>query len=210
MRCIVCRNKSIVAFKTRDDKKYWRCKNCCSKFLDKKHYIGPDQEKARYLEHNNTIDDENYRCFLSRLSSPLIERLSPESKGLDFGCGHGPALADILSSDGFNVELYDPFFFPNTNVFSKQYDFITASETVEHFFDPCKEFDTLNNLLAPKGWLAIMTSFLTTEDAFDDWHYRRDPTHVVFFSETTFEVVASQRNWACEIPKKDIVLMRKA
>ena len=210
MKCIVCKSKSTETFKTRDNKEYWSCDNCSAKFLDQKHYISMTEEKERYLEHNNRVDDKNYRDFLSRLSKPLKEKLSPNCKGLDFGCGHGPALADMLRSDGFDVDLYDPFFFPNKGVFSKQYDFITSSETVEHFFDPFKEFDTLNNLLAPKGWLAIMTSFLTTGDAFEDWYYRRDPTHVVFYTERTFEVIASQKNWVCEIPKKDIVLMYKA
>ena len=210
MKCIVCKSKLVEFFKTRDNKEYWCCDNCSAKFLDKKHYISMAEEKERYLEHNNRVDDKNYRDFLSRLSMPLKEKLSPKCKGLDFGCGHGPALADMLRSDGFDVDLYDPFFFPNKGVFSKQYDFITSSETVEHFFDPFKEFDTLNNLLAPKGWLAIMTSFLTTGDAFEDWYYRRDPTHVVFYSERTFEIIASQRNWVCEVPKKDIVLMYKA
>lgn len=210
MKCIVCKSKSTETFKTRDNKEYWSCDNCSAKFLDQKHYISMTEEKERYLEHNNRVDDKNYRGFLSRLSMPLKEKLSPNCKGLDFGCGHGPALADMLRSDGFDVDLYDPFFFPNKGVFSKQYDFITSSETVEHFFDPFKEFDTLNNLLAPKGWLAIMTSFLTTGDAFEDWYYRRDPTHVVFYSERTFEIIASQRNWVYEVPKKDIVLIYKA
>ena len=210
MKCIVCKSTSVKTFTTKDNKEYWNCDNCSTKFLDQKHYINTIEEKKRYLEHNNMVDDNHYRAFLSRLSAPLKEKLSPKSKGLDFGCGHGPALADILRSEGFDMDLYDPFFFPNKDIFSKQYDFITSSETVEHFFDPFKEFDTLNNLLAPKGWLAIMTSFLTTDDAFEDWYYRRDPTHVVFYTERTFEVIASQKNWVCEIPKKDIVLMYKA
>ena len=54
-----------------------------------------------------------------------------------------------------------------------------------------------------------MTDFITTEDAFDRWYYRRDPTHVVFYSEKTFEVIADQRGWNCEIPSKNIVLFKK-
>jgi hypothetical protein len=54
-----------------------------------------------------------------------------------------------------------------------------------------------------------MTDFITTEDAFDRWYYRRDPTHVVFYSEKTFEVIADQRGWSCEIPSKNIVLFNK-
>jgi 2-polyprenyl-3-methyl-5-hydroxy-6-metoxy-1,4-benzoquinol methylase len=109
-QCIVCESKLIESFQTSDKKKHWKCLRCFAKFLDKKYYIDSDIEKERYLEHENIIEDEGYRNFLSRLSIPLKEKLLPSSKGLDFGCGHGPALADILIKDGFDVDLYDPFF----------------------------------------------------------------------------------------------------
>ena len=208
-QCIVCESKLIESFQTSDKKKYWNCLHCFSKFLDKKHYINSEIEKERYLEHENIIEDEGYRNFLSRLSNPLIEKLLPSSKGLDFGCGHGPALADILTKDGFDVDLYDPYFFPNESIFLKKYDFITCTETAEHFFEPAKEFKTFDKLLNKGGWLGVMTNTLTTDDAFDSWYYRRDPTHVVFYAEKTFEVIAMQRGWNCEIVTKDVVLFYK-
>ena len=128
---------------------------------------------------------------------------------LDFGCGHGPALADIFIKNKYLIDLYDPFFFPNKEIFSKTYDFITCTETAEHFFNPKKEFDLINTLLKKDGWLGVMTCFLTSHDAFDSWHYRRDPTHVVFYAEKTFEVIAKQRDWNCEIIAKDVVLFNK-
>ena len=54
-----------------------------------------------------------------------------------------------------------------------------------------------------------MTSFLTSDEMFENWYYRRDPTHVTFYCEKTFQVIASQRNWKCEIKSKDIVLLQK-
>ena len=140
---------------------------------------------------------------------PLVERLNANSKGLDFGCGPGPALADILVKDGYEVDLYDPFFFPNQNIFSNQYDFITCTETVEHFHNPFEEFKKLDDLLIKGGLLGIMTNFLTEEEAFEKWYYRRDPTHVTFYSEETFEVIGEQRNWELEIISKDIVIFKK-
>jgi len=182
-QCIVCEGKLIESFQTSDNKKHWKCLRCFAKFLDKKHYINSDIEKERYLEHENIIEDDGYRNFLSRLSTPLKDKLLQGSRGLDFGCGHGPALADILIKDGFDVDLYDPFFFPDEDVFLKQYDFITCTETAEHFFEPAKEFKILHSLLKKNGWLGVMTNTLTTDDAFDSWYYRRDPTHVCFYSE---------------------------
>ncbi|MDC1241998.1 class I SAM-dependent methyltransferase [Gammaproteobacteria bacterium] len=207
--CIVCESKLTKPFNTSDNLLYWDCNSCEVIFLDSKHHIDPASERERYLEHKNIIQDTAYRDFLSKLTNPLKEKLSSGSCGLDFGCGHGPALADILTKDGFEIELYDPFFYPNKEIFSKIYDFITCTETAEHFFSPKKEFDILNSLLKPKGWLGVMTCFLTEREAFDKWYYRRDPTHVVFYAEKTFEAIAKQRGWKCEIVTKDIVLFYK-
>ena len=209
MICNICRSDAASSFKTTDNKTYWSCNVCRCKYLDKLHFIDPVEEEQRYLEHNNDIKDNEYRAFLSRLSDPLKEKISPGSNGLDFGCGTGPALADMLTQDGFKVELYDPFFFPDEGALSKQYDFITCTETVEHFYDPFKEFETLDSLLKPGGWLGVMTSFLTSDEMFENWYYRRDPTHVTFYCEKTFQVIASQRNWKCEIKSKDVVLLQK-
>jgi len=207
--CIVCSSNLVESFQTSDNLNYWHCNSCGAKFLDRKHYIDEDTEKKRYLEHENIIEDEGYRNFLSKLSNPLIGKIHTSAKGLDFGCGHGPALADIFTKNKYSIDLYDPFFFPNKEIFSKTYDFITCTETAEHFFNPKKEFDLMNALLKKDGWLGLMTCFLTTHDAFDSWHYRRDPTHVVFYAEKTFEVIAKQRDWNCEIVAKDIVLFNK-
>ena len=209
MICNICRSNAASSFNTHDSKTYWSCNVCGCKYLDKLYFIDPVEEEQRYLEHNNSIKDNEYRAFLSRLSDPLKEKISLGSNGLDFSCGTGPALADMLTQDGFKVELYDPFFFPDKGVLSKQYDFITCTETVEHFYDPFKEFNILNDLLKPGGWLGVMTSFLTSDEMFESWYYRRDPTHVSFYCEKTFQVIASQRNWKCEIKSKDVVLLQK-
>ena len=209
MICNICRSNAASSFNTLDSKTYWSCNVCGCKYLDKLYFIDPVEEEQRYLEHNNSIKDNEYRVFLSRLSDPLKEKISLGSNGVDFGCGTGPALADMLTQDGFKVELYDPFFFSVFVVLSKQYDFITCTETVEHFYDPFKEFNILNDLLKPGGWLGVMTSFLTSDEMFESWYYRRDPTHVSFYCEKTFQVIASQRNWKCEIKSKDVVLLQK-
>jgi hypothetical protein len=42
-----------------------------------------------------------------------------------------------------------------------------------------------------------------------NWHYRQEPTHVVFYREETFRFLATQRGWECEIPAPNVALMRK-
>jgi hypothetical protein len=209
IECIVCKNKKIELFKIIHEKKYWHCINCEAKFLDKKNYIDAINEKKHYLKHNNFIKDPGYRKFLSRLSEPLKKYISINDSGLDYGCGYAPALADIFKEDGFAIDIYDPFFFPNDNLFLNKYNFITCSEVVEHLFNPYDEFFKLDALLENNGYLGVMTSLMPSDQEFENWYYRRDPTHVVFYNEKTFEVIASQMNWNLIIPSKDIAIFKK-
>ena len=121
------------------------------------------------MKHNNSINDTNYKNFLLKLIEPLKDKISTNDIGLDYGCGFAPVLAHILKNYGFKVELYDPFFFPNQDVFLKKYKFITCSEVVEHFSNPYEEFDKINNILDNNSWFGVMTSFLTKDDLFENW-----------------------------------------
>ena len=209
MSCCVCESPLVGLFLEVEEKTYWQCKDCMVIFLDPKFRLSPSEEKYRYQQHNNDIYDGKYRLFLSKLYKPLKERLKQGSRGLDFGCGPGPALAEMFKEDGFHVDLYDPFFFKDESVFSETFDFITCTETIEHFFEPAEEFKKLDKILTKEGYLAIMTTFLEEEKDFGQWHYRKDPTHVVFYQFQTFKVIASNMNWTLEIPEKDVVVFKK-
>ena len=115
----------------------------------------------------------------------------------------------MFKEDGYIIDLYDPYFFPDVSCLNKKYDFITCTETVEHFYSPNKEFHTLNSLLEVGGWLGIMTNFYDDSINFNDWYYRKDPTHVVFYTEETFKFIASMMSWRIEIPTKNVVLFKK-
>jgi SAM-dependent methyltransferase len=187
---------------------YWRCTACEATFLDPAQLPSPDLERAHYALHENDPHDARYRQFVSRLAGPLLDRLPARQCGLDYGCGPGPALASLLREAGHDVALYDPLFVPDTCALQRNYDFITCTEVVEHFHAPAAEFARLAALLRPGGLLAIMTCFQTEDARFAEWHYRRDPTHVVFYRAATFHRVAAQHGWNCEIPAKDIVLLQ--
>lgn len=169
----------------------------------------PDAELSEYLLHRNDPDDRGYRGFLGQFTEPLLRRLSPASRGLDYGCGPGPALAAMLREAGHEVALYDPFFQPDLAVLERQYDFITCTEVIEHFHRPCEQFNKLDALLRPGGVLGLMTRFLTDDTDFARWHYRRDPTHVVFYREQTLRQLAVRFGWECEIPRVNVALMSK-
>ena len=209
MPCPVCRAAGTGRFLGIEDRNYWRCPTCEATFLDPAQRPGPVEELAHYRHHENDPDDPHYRRFLSKLSDPLLAALPPGCRGLDYGCGPGPALAAVLTEAGHEVQLYDPFFHPDRQALDQCYDFITCTETAEHFHHPAREFDRLGGMLKPGGMLGVMTCFQTDDARFADWHYRKDPTHVVFYRAATLAVIARQRHWSFESPAKDVALMRK-
>jgi SAM-dependent methyltransferase len=207
--CPVCHERLSHFLVHADARDYFACDVCEARYVDARDYPSPEAEHAQYLLHQNHIDDPRYRQFLSKVVRPLLGRLSPGSRGLDYGCGPGPALAAMLRDAGHHVAIYDPFFAPDRSVLDQTYDFVTCTETVEHFHHPNAEFDRLMDLVRPLGWLAVMTCFQTDDAKFAKWHYRGDPTHVVFYREATFRWLAARHGWSCELPVKDVVLMQR-
>ena len=206
--CPVCR-ATAEPFLNADARDYWACLSCGARFLDPRQRPSREEEHAHYLQHENDPDDPRYRSFLCKLAEPLLGRLTGPSTGLDYGCGPGPALAAMLREAGHDIRLYDPFFAPDLTALERRYDFVACTDTVEHFHRPAEEFARLMALVGPGDWLAIMTCFQTDDARFADWHYRKDPTHVVFYREETFHHLADQNGWFCEVPRKDVALMRR-
>ena len=135
--------------------------------------------------------------------------LAPNSYGLDFGSGPGPTLSLMFQSAGHRMQIYDPFYAPEITPLQQQYDFITASEVVEHLHHPGRELDRLWSRLKPNGLLGIMTKRVIDQEAFSQWHYKNDPTHVCFFSIETFQWLADQWSATLDVPDKDVVVFTK-
>lgn len=164
---------------------YFRCIVCDLIFLDSARRLDPEAEKARYDLHENRIEDAGYRGFLQPAVEAIHQRIPVGGEGLDFGAGPGPAAAEMLRERGYSVDLYDLYFHPRLSVLEKRYDFVLSTEAAEHFHDPAAEFARLHGLLRSGGVLVVMTTLWTPEIDFAQWYYRRDPTHIVFYSEKT-------------------------
>lgn len=206
--CPVCRAPTCAPLGIFDRQSYWRCEDCQARGLDPVHYPDAATEHAIYMQHENHVHDTGYRRFLSKLADPLLARLAPGARGLDYGCGPGPALAAMMTEAGHRVALYDPYFQRDPLPLQAMYDFITCTEVVEHFHRPADEFDRLGAMLRPGGWLAVMTCFQTDDARFAQWHYRQDRTHVVFYRAETLRRIAELRGWVCDIPVKDVALFQ--
>jgi hypothetical protein len=167
------------------------------------------EEKVEYDLHQNDPNDEGYRRFLSRLFEPLTERLPVHAQGLDFGSGPGPTLSVMLEEAGHQMTLYDKFYADNACTLQQHYDFITATEVVEHLSQPWQVLDHLYSLLRPQGILGIMTKQVIDQEAFKGWHYKNDRTHISFFSRSTFEWLAARWEARVEFMGDDVILFHK-
>lgn len=206
--CPLCGRQPAEPLATLEGRAYWRCGRCALRFLDPAHRLAPEEAAALYRRHENDSDDPGYRRFVARLVEPLLARLAPGSEGLDYGCGPDSAAAALLGEAGHAVSLYDPLFRPDAAVLAATYDFAILSEVAEHLHAPADEFARLARLLRPGGLLAVMTCFQTDDARFPGWHYRRDPTHVCFWRAETFRWLAAERGWTCDIPHKDVAILR--
>tara|TARA_Y100000588_G_scaffold159460_1_gene173400 strand:- start:669 stop:1274 length:606 start_codon:yes stop_codon:yes gene_type:complete len=188
---------------------YLQCQQCELVFVKPDQRLEANEEKAHYDLHENDPGDAGYRRFLSRIADPLTDKISSNSYGLDFGCGPGPTLSIMLEEAGHTMELYDIYYHPETSVLEKTYDFMTATEVIEHLYHPDKVWQQWLNLVKPKGWIGLMTKLVIDVDAFAGWHYKNDPTHVVFFSRQTFQFLAERDKLELEFIGNDVILLRK-
>ena len=207
--CPLCGTAGAKRFHRDARRDYSHCDNCQLVFVPPEHFLSAAEEKACYDQHENDPADPRYRSFLNRLFAPLAIRLPPGARGLDFGSGPGPTLSRMLIEAGFPTSIYDPFYAPSERVWDERYDFVVASEVVEHLHQPGKELQRLWDVLVPGGWLGIMTKRVLDAAAFARWHYKNDPTHVAFFAEATFTWLATRWQAELTIADTDVVLLQK-
>ena len=207
--CPLCYNTDTAQLDQNKQRAFWSCSNCYLVFVPAHQHLSADEEKKIYDYHQNDITDSGYRKFLSRLASPLLERLPEHASGLDFGCGPGPALADILRKQGHEVALFDQYYEVRPEALTQQYDFITSTEVFEHLRNPRVTIGKLVEMLRPGGYLGVMTKLIPELERFCDWHYTRDLTHICFYEQRTFEYLAEQHGLNLEILRSDVILLQR-
>lgn len=199
MNCPLCHSTSEFWVEAHR-REYYLCPACQLAFVPSRYYLPPEEEKARYLEHENSLENEGYvRMFQEKIDA--IRRHCPHvTTALDYGCGYEPVLKTLLERAGFAADGYDLLFFPEIKEYST-YDLIISTETFEHLKQPGEEMARINGLLNPRGYLGVMTQFYPAPGgkpdaaAFGDWYYPRDPTHICFYGPQTFEWIAHHHNF---------------
>jgi SAM-dependent methyltransferase len=188
---------------------YLQCNGCRLVFVPCEFFPSQDEERAVYDLHQNGPEDAGYRRFLSRSSVPVIERIPRGAHGLDFGCGPGPTLSVMFEEQGYAMAVYDPLFAADESVLTVDYDFVTATEVVEHFQRPRESLEAMWRCVKPGGVLGLMTKLVIDREAFSSWHYTHDETHVCFYSRETFEWLAQQWQTEPTFVGNDVIILQK-
>lgn len=239
--CRLCRSAGPHHHFSEDARRpYYQCSVCKLVFVPDAFVLSAEAERAEYDKHENVLGDVGYLRFLDRAVAPIRAWVTPPIvvdgplvhhgglllprgamvHALDFGCGPGPALAEMLRREFlWDVDLFDKYYFPNPDTMdlgcrAEYYRCITATEVVEHLADagavlaqlwrllltppsttPLPSDDTIHHTQQqlPPSLLVIMTKRVVSRDRFHTWHYKNDPTHITFFSDETFEWIAKSR-----------------
>ncbi len=206
--CPLCTADAVRAYVSAGGRDYLICEHCALVWLEPAQRPDRDEERAEYLLHENDPSDAGYRRHLAKLTGRMLPHLSPGERGLDFGCGPGPAISVMLGEEGLNVANYDPFFADDRAALLRRYDFVCSTEVVEHFHNPRTSFDQLARLVKPGGVLGLMTRLRTTDIDFAEWFYIRERSHVAFYAPETMQWIARQYGWMLDIHLPDVVIFR--
>lgn len=188
---------------------FFLCTHCGCILRDDVVLPSPEDERTRYLTHNNDIHDEGYRTFTRPITQHILDYFTPQHRGLDYGAGTGPVISQVLHEQGYNIVQYDPFFSPNREVLNRTYDFIACCEVVEHFHHPDKEFASIRDLLNPGGAFVGMTHLYSANILFANWYYKNDPTHVIIYVKQTLEYIAQSYGLRLDIHSDRMFVLSK-
>lgn len=205
--CPLCHSLKTSFFSTSENRDYYHCQNCDIVFVPEKYFVTKRDEKAKYDHHQNSPENAGYCQFIDRLLIPLEKHLHQGAMGLDFGSGPGPTLSVLMQERGYEMQIYDIFYANVQEVFEKEYDFITSTEVIEHLHKPLQEIERLWGCLRAGGVLGLMTAF-RVED-FQTWYYKRDLTHILFFTPDTFRWLAAYLDAELQIPQSGVVILKK-
>ncbi len=205
MKCPLCNTQTEIFF-TLKNKEYHKCSTCFAISMNPRHYLTSEQEKNRYQEHNNDVNDPRYQDFVMPIVNCILTDFTEKDCGLDFGSGTGPVITKLLRDANYNITPYDPFFDNNPKALKSSYNFIACCEVIEHFHNPLKEFQLLKSLLRSKGKLICMTDSYHENIDFEKWYYKNDDTHVLFYHAKTFDWIKKELNFSKVISRDRLVI----
>lgn len=192
--CKICKETTRTIKDSKKELSYYRCDACGFVFLDDRQRVDKVKEKAQYDSHNNGFENQGYvQMFEDFIELAISPYLMTIKTALEFGSGPGPVLSKLLENRGLAVDIYDLYYAPAKVYEGKTYDLISSTEVFEHLQKPLEILELLAKHTNEQGYIVLMTKFPPKEDkAFLAWWYRRDPTHISFFTPQSFEIMAQK------------------
>ncbi len=193
MRCKICNCETKLWKNPRYEQSYDACPHCEGIFLNARFYPSKQTEQNIYANHHNSLENEGYVRMFENFIDFFWDTLHVKEEWLDFGSGPTPVLSELLRRRDVRVDCYDKWYQPKKIYVDKIYDVITSTEVFEHLDDPIAVLSELNAHLRQGGIVALMTLFHPKNEAdFFQWWYRRDPTHITFYTPKTIETMAKK------------------
>ncbi len=192
VKCPLCAQNVHAVLFSKKEVRYYSCAECELVFMDPAHFPSQDEERERYLQHNNDPNDGGYVKHLMDIGDRVLKKVDQGANGMDFGCGTVPVMAAELERRGVTCCSYDPFFADDRELLRRNYDFITCCEVFEHFHCPAVELIKLLNMLRDGGVLGVKTSLIEDGIDYERWYYANDPSHVVFLRDATVDWIADR------------------
>jgi len=211
-KCIICGEQTNSIYDEQLRLTFLECPSCEFVHQDPASHANKEDEKHLYDSHQNSFENLGYVKYLQNFLDGYVLPLHKHGIALDFGSGPGPVLYELMKNHFQEVRHYDPYYHPDKDYMEEHFDVITSTEVAEHFSDPLKEFRHLKSLLKDDGYLVVMTSFRTMDmDEFLTWWYRRDMTHISFYTVKTFDVIAAKVGLEIvEHNKKNVIILKRA
>ncbi|XMB85116.1 class I SAM-dependent methyltransferase [Mycoplasmatota bacterium WC44] len=188
--CKLCGSKTKTEYDKQTKCHFHFCDKCGFIYKEDDDLIDVSLEMDHYSKHDNNFENKGYVKMFNDLLDQIDDYIDYSGLILDYGCGPGPVLSELMKQRGGTVKTYD-LYFPHSEDYSEyHYDIITVTEVIEHFKQPLKDLKKIVNLLKPNGKLVIRTMFI--QEPFFDWWYRRDYTHVTYYNDKVFEFIAEK------------------
>ncbi|WP_041962723.1 class I SAM-dependent methyltransferase [Sulfurospirillum cavolei] len=211
MRCKICNFETVLWKDPQYAHDYYTCPHCEGIFLDARFYPSSETEQNVYANHHNSLENEGYVRMFENFIDFFWDTLHVKESLLDFGSGPTPVLSELLHRRNVRVDCYDKWYQPQKIYTDRIYDGITSTEVFEHLDDPIAILNELTVHVHQGGIVALMTLFHPKMQAdFFQWWYRRDPTHITFYTPKTIEIMAKRCGF--EMIKTDgrrIAVLRK-
>lgn len=211
MNCLICNTLTQTFVDEKTGIIYFHCPHCECISKSPENFTQIFEQKERYDLHDNDPEHEGYRAYFGRFLDFVLPLVEDPKTALDFGCGRSTLLADLMRERGIVCDYYDPIYYPVKPNHSKKYGLIVSTEVFEHLHDPKTVFSGLYSMLEKGGYLAIQTQFHPNNtEAFKKWYYHQDPTHIVFFTSKTFQVLCDLYGFGhIKDNEKNMVVIRK-